>query len=90
MPVIPTLNMPVAVEEQVRFEVPVPLAVKVTLGAVNAPHDKPVGTVSVNATVPAKLNVLVKVTVEVNEPIGPVGEDALIEKSPTWTVELAE
>ena len=77
------MNTPAVVEEQVKFEVPVPFAVRVTLGAVNAVHDKPVGIVSVNATVPAKLNVLVRVTVEVNEPTGPVGEDALIVKSPT-------
>ena len=84
------MNVPAVVEEQVRFEVPVPFAVRVTLGAVNALHDKPVGTVSVNATVPAKLNVLVNVITEVNEPTVPVGEDALIVKSPTWTVEDAE
>ena len=83
MPVIPTLNTPVVVEEQVRLEVPVPFAVKDTGVTVKATHDKPAGTVSDNATVPTKLNVLVKVTVEVNEPTGPVGEDAEMLKSPT-------
>ena len=45
------------------------------------------------ATVPAKLNVLVKLT-EIAEPVAPelkfTGLPTLIVKSPTWTVELAE
>ena len=47
----------------------------------------------VRATVPAKLNVLVRET-EMADPVAPelklTGEPALIVKSPTWTVELAE
>ena len=47
----------------------------------------------VRATVPAKLNVLVRET-EIAEPVAPelklTGEPTLIVKLPTWTVELAE
>ncbi len=53
---------------------------------------KPAGRgVSERATEPTKLNVLVRVIVElIDEPAGPLGEVAVIVKSPTWTVELAE
>jgi len=47
----------------------------------------------VRATVPAKLNVLVKLT-EIADPVAPelklTGEPTLIVKLPTWTTELAE
>ena len=47
----------------------------------------------VRATVPAKLNVLVKLT-DIAEPAAPelklTGVPTLIVKLPTWTVELAE
>src|SRR5437879_10846422 len=86
-----TVNVLAVEEVQVRFEVPVPLAVRVTVGAVNALHVKPAGTESVKATVPAKLNVLVRVTTDViDEPAEPLGDVALIVKSPTCTVDGAE
>ena len=56
---------------------------------------RPVAGVTTEATViePAKLNVLVRVTV-IAEPVAPLlkftGEVTEIVKSPTWTVELAE
>jgi hypothetical protein len=47
----------------------------------------------VRATVPAKLNVLVKLT-DIEEPVAPelkfTGVPTLIVKSPTWTVAVAE
>ena len=47
----------------------------------------------VRVTVPAKLNVLVKLT-DIDEPVAPelklTGVPTVIVKSPTWTVELAE
>ncbi len=47
----------------------------------------------VRATVPAKLNVLVRET-EIAEPVAPelkfTGEPTLIVKLPTWTVDVAE
>ena len=90
-PVITTVNEPAVGEVQVRFEVPVPLAARVTIGTVNALHVRPAGTESVRDTVPAKLNVLVRVTTEVrDEPAAPLGEVAEMVKSPTWTVEDAE
>ncbi len=71
-------------------EVPVPLAASDTGVTVNGLHVRPAGIVSVSATVPAKLNVLVRVIVEVaNEPVAPLGDVALIVKSPTWTVDTA-
>ncbi len=83
-PVIPTLNVLVVVDVHVRLEVPVPLAVRVTGVTVNGLQVSPAGTLSVRETVPAKLNVLVRVIVEVNEePTEPVGEVAEIVKSPT-------
>jgi hypothetical protein len=51
---------------------------------------RPAGTESVRETVPAKLKVLVNVTVDVREePVVPLGDVVLIEKSPTWLVKLA-
>ena len=56
---------------------------------------RPVAGVTAEASViePAKLNVLVRVTV-IAEPVAPLlkltGEVTEIVKSPTWTVELAE
>lgn len=71
---------------------PVPLAVSDTGVTVNALQVKPVGRgVSERATVPTKLNVLVKVMVdEIDEPVVPLGDVALTVKSPTWTVDAAE
>jgi hypothetical protein len=73
-------------------EVLVPLAASDTGVTVNGLQVKPAGRgVSERATVPTKLNVLVRVIVEeIDEPAAPLGDVALIEKSPTWTVELAE
>jgi hypothetical protein len=70
--------------------VPVPLAVRVTGVTVNALQDRPAGRgVSDRATVPAKLNVLVRVIVElIDEPVTPLGDVALIVKSPTWDTKL--
>ena len=75
-----------------RLEVPVPFAVRDTGVTVNALHVKPAGRgVSERPTEPTKLNVLVRVIVElIDEPAGPLGEVAVIVKSPTWTVKLAE
>ena len=51
----------------------------------NALQVKPAGRgVSERATVPTKLNVLVRVIVEdIDEPAAPLGDAATIEKSPT-------
>ena len=79
-----TMNEPAVGEEQERPEVPVPFAASDTGVTVNALQVKPDGTVSVRPTEPTKLNVLVRVTVEeIDEPGIPLGEEALIEKSPT-------
>ncbi len=87
-----TTNEPAVVEEQERLEVPVPFAVSDTGVTVNALQVKPAGRgVSERATEPTKLNVLVRVIVElIDEPVTPLGDVALIVKSPTWTVELAK
>jgi len=51
---------------------------------VNGLQVKPEGTISVRATEPTKLNVLVRVIVEeIDEPAAPLGFEALIVKSPT-------
>ena len=61
-----TTNEPVVGEEQERLEVPVPLAASDTGVTVNALQVKPAGRgVSERATEPTKLNVLVRVMVEV-------------------------
>ena len=87
-----TTNEPVVDEVQERLEVPVPLAVNDTGVTVNALQVKPEGRgVSERATEPTKLNVLVRVMVEmIDEPAAPLGDVALIVKSPTWTVDTAE
>jgi hypothetical protein len=91
-PVMVTEKALAVVEVQDNTEVPVPFAVSDTGVTVNALHVRPVGRgVSERATEPTKLNVLVRVTVElIDEPVAPLGEVALIVKSPTWTVEAAE
>jgi len=70
--------------------VPVPFAVSDTGVTVNALQVRPAGRgVSDKATVPTKLNVLVRVMVEViEEPAVPLGDVALIVKSPTWDTKL--
>jgi len=80
-----TTNEPVVGEVQDNEEVPVPLAVNDTGVTVNALQVKPAGRgVSERATEPTKLNVLVRVTVdEIDEPTTPLGDVALIVKSPT-------
>ena len=80
-----TTNEPVVGEEQERLEVPVPLAASDTGVTVNALQVKPAGRgVSERATEPTKLNVLVRVTVElIDVPATPLGDVALIVKSPT-------
>jgi len=84
--------VPVVGEEQDNDDVPVPLAVSDTGVTVNALQVKPAGRgVSERATEPTKLNVLVRVIVElIDEPAAPLGDVALIVKSPTWTVDTAE
>ena len=80
-----TEKAPAVVEVQDSEDVPVPFAVRDTGVTVNALQVKPAGRgVSERATVPTKLNVLVSVIVEeTNEPVVPVGDVALIVKSPT-------
>jgi hypothetical protein len=80
-----TVKVPWVGEVQDNDDVPVPFAVSDTGVTVNALQVKPAGRgVSERATEPTKLNVLVKVIVdEIDEPAAPLGEVALIEKSPT-------
>jgi len=80
-----TTKVPVVGEVQERLEVPVPLAVSDTGVTVNALQVKPEGRgVSERPTEPTKLNVLVRVIVElIDEPVVPLGDVALIVKSPT-------
>jgi len=67
------------------FDVPVPLAVRVTGVVLKPPHDRPAGIVALNATEPAKFSELVNVTSDViKKPALPLGDVAEIEKSPTW------
>ena len=91
-PAIVTGNMPAEVELQDNDDVPVPFAASDTGVTVNALQVKPAGRgVSERATEPTKLNVLVRVIVElIDEPAAPLGDVALIVKSPTWTVDTAE
>jgi hypothetical protein len=71
------------------MEVPVLLAVRGTFGGLNGWQVRPPEGVAVRATLPAKLNVLVRVTVEViDAPEFPVGNVALVRKSPTWDTKL--
>ena len=92
MPVMVTEKVFVVVELHDSTDVPVPFAVSDTGVAVNALQVRPAGRgVSESATVPTKLNVLVKVIVEeIDAPVAPLGDVALTVKSPTWTVEAAE
>jgi hypothetical protein len=88
---MPTTKVPTVGEVHERLDVAVALAPSDTGVTVNAWQVRPAGTVSVRATEPTKLNVLVRVIVEeINEPAGPLGDVALIVKSPTWTVAGAE
>jgi len=86
-----TEKAPAVGEVQERLEVPVPFAVRDTGVTVNALHVKPAGRgVSERPTEPTKLNVLVSVIVEeIDEPVVPLGDVALIVKSPTWDTKLA-
>ncbi len=84
LPVIVTVNVPELVEVQVRLDEPVPFAVNGTLVAVNAVHVRPGVVLLVRLMVPTKLNVLVRVIVDVSDAPGvPLCGEALIEKSPT-------
>ena len=82
---IVTEKAPAVGDVQERLEVPVPLAVRDTGVTVNALHVKPAGRgVSERPTEPTKLNVLVRVIVElIDAPAAPLGDVALILKSPT-------
>ncbi len=85
VPVIVTVKLPAVDEVQDNDDVPVPLAVSDTGVTVNALQVKPAGRgVSERETVPTKLNVLVRVIVElIDEPVTPLGDVAVIVKSPT-------
>ena len=87
-----TTKVPTVGDVQDRLELPVALAASDTGVTVNGWQVRPAGTVvTVRATEPTKLNVLVRVIVEeIDEPAGPLGDVALIVKSPTWTVAGAE
>ena len=80
-----TEKAPAVVEVQDSEDVPVPFAVRDTGVTVNALQVKPAGRgVSERATEPTKLNVLVRVIVElIDAPAAPLGDVALILKSPT-------
>ncbi len=81
-----TLYVPGVDDVQLRPELPVTLAVRLTLGAVNGWQARPAGKLNVSdkVTVPAKLKVLVRVRVEVNTlPTVPLGDVAAMLKSPT-------
>ncbi len=80
-----TTNVPVVGEVHERLDVPVPLAVSDTGVTLNRLQVKPAGRgVSERATEPTKLNVLVRVIVdEIDEPAAPLGDVAVIVKSPT-------
>ena len=80
-----TEKVPAVGDVHDRLEVPVPFAVRDTGVTVNALHVKPAGRgVSERATEPTKLNVLVRVIVElIDAPAAPLGDVALILKSPT-------
>ncbi len=84
-PLIVTEKVFAVGEVQDNDDVPVPFAVSDTGVTVNALQVKPAGRgVSERATEPTKLNVLVRVTVElIDDPAAPVGDVALIVKSPT-------
>jgi hypothetical protein len=77
-------------EVQERAAVLVPFAIRETVpDGLNPWHERPAGIVSVRATLPAKLRVLVRVITEViAAPVVPVGEVALIVKSPTRDTKL--
>ena len=88
-----TPYVPAVVEDNVQEAATVAFAVMLTgAGQVTV---KPVAglVTAVRLTVPAKLNVLVKLT-DITEPVAPelklTGLPTLIVKLPTWTVEAAE
>ena len=79
-----TMKVPTVGEVHERLDVAVALAASETGVTVNGWQVKPEGTISVRATEPTKLNVLVRVIVEaIDEPAAPLREVALIVKSPT-------
>jgi len=88
-----TPYVPAVVEDNVQEAATVAFAVMLTgAGQVTV---KPVAglVTAVRLTVPAKLNVLVKLT-DITEPVAPelklTGLPTLMVKLPTWTTELAE
>ena len=90
---IVTPYVPTVVELKVQEAATVAFAVMLT-GAGQVTVKPVAGLVTgVRATVPAKLNVLVRET-DIAEPVAPelklTGLPTLIVKLPTWTVELAE
>jgi len=93
VPVIVTPYVPAVVELKVHEAATVAFAVMLT-GAGQVTVNPVTGLVTgLRVTVPAKLNVLVRLT-DIAEPVAPelklTGEPTLIVKLPTWTTELAE
>ncbi len=84
LPVIVTVKVPTTGEVHDRLDVPVPFAVRGTLVAVNTLQVRPATVLLLSVTVPTKLNLLVRVMVEVaKEPAGAVADEAEMVKSPT-------
>ncbi len=88
-----TPYVPAVVDDRVHEAATVAFAVILT-GAGQVTVNPVTGLVTgLRVTVPAKLNVLVKLT-DIADPMAPelklTGEPTLVVKSPTWTVELAE
>ena len=93
MPVIVTPYVPAVVELNVQEAATVALA-EILTGAGQVTVKPVTGLVTAaRVTVPAKLNVLVKLT-DIEEPVAPelkfTGEPTVIVKLPTWTTEIAE
>ena len=90
---IVTPYVPAVVDDRVQDVPTVAFAVMLT-GAGQVTVNPVTGLVTgVRAIVPAKLNVLVKLT-DIEEPVAPelklTGVPTLIVKSPTWTIDVAE
>src|SRR2546428_11847226 len=89
---MPRMKALAVVEVQLMLAMPVPLAESGTVAVgLKGWQVRPEGTVSPRATGPTKLNVLVRVIEEeIDVLVAPLGDVALIVKSPTWTVDAAE
>jgi len=82
---MPTMKALAVVEVQLMLAMPVPFAESGTVAVgLKGWQVRPEGTVSPRATEPTKLNVLVRVIEEeIDVLVAPLGDVALIEKSPT-------